>query len=91
MRFVFSHAEAMRLGLEDHGLAERLLRDSGRNYVAAKAVALMGQGKKEVKVLGEDGKGGGFFPKITRESLAAFMVNAAEKQTWDRTSPVVLN
>ncbi|KAI9896420.1 hypothetical protein N3K66_008592 [Trichothecium roseum] len=91
MRLVFAHARSMRLALEDHARAEARLRDSGRNYVAAKAVALVGEGRKRVNVLGEDGKGAGFFPTISRESLAAFMIDAAEKGTWDRTSPVVTN
>jgi len=49
--------------------------------------------KKEVKYWGDEGKGSGLFPSVTRESVAGFLVDCVEEKgrAQIRTTPVVTN
>jgi hypothetical protein len=50
--------------------------------------------KAPVQFHGDDGKGLGVFAGmggISRASVAACLVDAVEKSTWDRSTPVISN
>ena len=45
-----------------------------------------------IKVLGDDGVGGSFMPKASRESVARFIVeDCAEKGQYENRTPVICN
>ena len=46
---------------------------------------------KEIKEYPEHGKGVPVMAAITRNSVAKFLVEAAEKSDWDNTAPVITN
>lgn len=53
---------------------------------------LKGEGVMPITVLGDDGTGGSFMPKISRESVAKFIVeDCAEKREYDNRTPVICN
>ncbi|OAA54005.1 NAD(P)-binding domain protein [Cordyceps fumosorosea ARSEF 2679] len=86
----------MRFGVEDHDKVDKVVREGGRRFVLARAGRLTEQ-KEEgaepapVRVLPDDGKGLGFMDALTRQSLALWLVLAAEQDTWDGRSPVLVN
>lgn len=94
-RLLFSQTP-MRFGVADHNVVDRLVRESGRRFVLARAGRLAEQKKEEepvapVKVLPDNGKGLGIADAVTRQSLAQWLVVAAEQSTWDGRSPVLVN
>ncbi|KAK7418108.1 hypothetical protein QQZ08_011395 [Neonectria magnoliae] len=91
VRFIFSHSPAMRIGLADHGRMDAVVRESGLPFVLARPTGLMSGPTRDVRVWPEDGKGAAWISTITRESLAAWLVNAVEKDEWDGTAPVISN
>ena len=53
---------------------------------------LKGEGVLPIKVLGDDGAGGSFMPKTSRESVARFIVkDCAEERRFDNRTPVICN
>lgn len=94
-RLLFSQTP-MRFGVADHTVVDGLVRASGRRFVLARAGRLMEQ-KDEgdevaaVRVLPDNGKGLGVADALTRQSLARWMIVAAEEDTWDGQSPVLVN
>lgn len=53
---------------------------------------LKGEGVMPIKVLGEDGAGGSFMPKTSRESVGKFIIEAcAEQRKYDNKTPVFCN
>ncbi|WZH49402.1 NADP-bd_dom domain-containing protein [Fusarium acuminatum] len=89
-KLLFSHG-SMGIGLKDHNVVDRLVRESGLPFVLARPVMLAEGGAQVVKVWPEDGKGCAWMPKITRESLGKWLIDAAESSEWDRKSPVLTN
>ncbi|KAJ6784495.1 hypothetical protein PWT90_03660 [Aphanocladium album] len=94
-RLLFSQTP-MRFGVADHNVVDRLVRESGRRFVLARAARLTEQKRDEdpvaaVKVLPDNGKGLGVADAITRQSLALWLVVAAEQDSWDGKSPVLIN
>ena len=73
----------------DHDATDRELKDSGVVFVLVRPVRLSDGEKKEVKVYGDVGKGLGMFQSISRRSVAAFLIDAAEATEFDRRTPVV--
>lgn len=90
-RFVFSHASSMKLALEDHARVDALVRESGMPFVLARAAALKDGDAAAVREWDDNGKGAPWIPSITRESLAEWLVDAAEKDEWDGRAPVITN
>ncbi|XWW97767.1 hypothetical protein V2A60_005754 [Cordyceps javanica] len=94
-RLLFSQTP-MRFGVADHNLVDDLVRGSGRRFVLARAGRLTEQKKLSepsapVRVLPDNGKGLGLADALTRQSLAQWLVLAAEQDAWDGTSPVLVN
>ncbi|KAF4439741.1 hypothetical protein F53441_12486 [Fusarium austroafricanum] len=89
-KMIFSHG-SMGIGLKDHNQVDRLVRESGLKFVLSRPVMLAEGEAQPVKVWPDDGKGCAWMPKITRESLAKWLVDAAESNEWDGQSPVLSN
>lgn len=88
---VFSYSN-MRFQMEDHNAVDKETRGAGVNFVLVRPAMLIEGGPANVKVYGENGTGSGFMPKITRESVARFMVvDALEGSQYDKTAPVIAN
>lgn len=78
----------------DHNHVDEILKRSGLNYVVLRPARLTLAKKKPVQFLGDDGKGLGVFAGlggISRASVAACLVDAVEKSTWDQSTPVISN
>lgn len=91
MRGVFSHTN-MRISRDDHELADKALKSAtGIDFVEVRPWMLAEGDAAAVKVYGDDGKGAGFMPKITRASVAKFIVEAAATTKYNGKSPVITN
>ena len=78
----------------DHNHVEKILKTSGLNFVLLKPARLTTAKAASVRFLGDDGKGLGVFAGlggISRASVAVCLVDAVEKPTWDRSTPVISN
>lgn len=60
-------------------------------FVIARPCRLTGGPPAEVRAFGDDGNGVGFMPTISRESVAQWLVAAAETSHWDGKAPVLSN
>ncbi|CAG9996927.1 unnamed protein product [Clonostachys byssicola] len=91
MRMVFTHTN-MRFSRADHEGVDRELR-AARDIktVEVRPWMLTETEAAEVKVYPDDGTGSGFMPKISRSSVAQFMVEAAEGSQYDGGAPVISN
>ncbi|KAF7886172.1 hypothetical protein EAF00_010275 [Botryotinia globosa] len=81
----------MYLQYDDHNLVDKEIRASDINYVLARPARLEEGEAKAVKVYGNKGMGIAMMASITRESVANWLVNAAEQKTWDSQTPVLAN
>lgn len=91
MRFVFTHTN-MRFSREDHDAVDQELKKAqGIKFVEVRPWMLTDNEATDVKVFPDDGKGAGFMPKISRASVARFMVQAAETSDYDGRAPVITN
>ncbi|PTB70034.1 NAD(P)-binding protein [Trichoderma citrinoviride] len=97
LRAVMSHS-TMKLAIKDHNAMDRLIRESelGLTYVFARPARLTegppaGEEEVKVKVWPDDGKGCGWNAAVSRQSLGAWMVSAAETDEWDGRAPVLTN
>ena len=89
-RLVFRYS-TMRVGLLDHGRVDGLVRAGGLPFVLARPAMLAEGPAGEVRVWPDDGKGIPWLGRITRESVAAWLVDAAETTRWDNRAPVITN
>lgn len=91
MRFTFSHTN-MRFSRADHDAVDQELRAARDiKFVEVRPWMLTENEAAEVKVFPDDGRGAGWMPKISRASVARFMVDAAEVSTYDGRAPVITN
>lgn len=98
MKGVFTHSN-MSLQLEDHNAVDAETRadfegDKGSldfDFVFVRPAMLAEGPAAPVKTYPDDGKGAGFMPKITRASVANFIVDAVEKPEFVGKSPVITN
>lgn len=90
MRPIISHTN-MSVQFEDHGFVDKETKDSELDWVIVRPAMLKGEEVLPVKVLSDSGKEGGFMPSISRTSVAGFLVDAAERRTWDGRTPVICN
>lgn len=78
----------------DHNRVDEILKRSGLNFVLLRPSRLTMAGKAPIRFHGDDGKGLDLFTGmggISRASVAACLVDAVEKSTWDGHTPVILN
>ncbi|KAK7743658.1 hypothetical protein SLS62_010527 [Diatrype stigma] len=98
MKGVFTHSN-MSLQLEDHNAVDAETRadfqgGEGRldfDFIFVRPAMLAEGPAAPVKAYPEDGKGAGFMPKITRASVANFIVDAVEEPIFVGKSPVITN
>ncbi|KAK1459740.1 hypothetical protein CMEL01_02739 [Colletotrichum melonis] len=96
LRALFNHTN-MKHTLDDHNAVDALFR--GNDDAAVKDVdwvlvrpPMLTEGESlPVKVYDDEGSGVCWMPKITRRSVAGFMVDAVEKDDWNRSAPVITN
>lgn len=90
MRLVFTTTN-MKYQMEDHNAVDAEIRKSGVDFVLVRPAMLTEGPEAEVKVHGDDGKGSGFLPKISRESVAGFLMKAVQGSEFIGRSPVISN
>ena len=94
MRWAISNTSLGHL-FADHNHVDEILKKSGLKFVVLRPARLTMAKKAPVQYFGDDGKGlAGIFAGlggISRASVAACLVDAVEKSTWDRTTPVISN
>ena len=90
MRWLVRYSN-MAAQYSDHDLVDQEVRTSGVNYVLARPTRLIEGETKSVRSYGNQGEGIGAFAVISRSSVASFLVDAAEKDEWDGTTPVISN
>jgi hypothetical protein len=81
----------MGIGFKDHELVEDDVKNSGLNYVLARPIRFVDGTSASIQLYGNNGAGIGSFKTITRESVATFLVDAAETDKWDGCTPVISN
>ncbi|KAI0508288.1 hypothetical protein F5B22DRAFT_650141 [Xylaria bambusicola] len=89
-RAMFQHTN-MKYGLAAHNALDEETRQADVEFVLARACILADGEAAPVRIFPEDGKSIGFVPKITRASVAKFMVEACEKDDFIGKSPVISN
>ncbi|KZL63742.1 NAD-dependent epimerase dehydratase [Colletotrichum tofieldiae] len=93
LRALFNHSN-MKHTLDDHNAVDALVKGEegkGVDWVLVRPPMLTEGEPLPVKVYGDDGSGARWMPKITRRSVAGFMVDAIEKDEWNRKAPVITN
>jgi len=94
VRGLFSHSP-MKYGLADHNAVDELVRTAAKkgvvDFVLLRPVMLADGEAAAVKDWGDDGKGTGMLSKITKKSVARFIVEACEVDTYVGRSPVISN
>lgn len=93
MRWAISNT-SLGHSFADHEHVDEILKKSGLKFVLLRPARLTLARKAPVRFLGDDGKGLGVFAGlggISRASVAACLVDAVEKSTWDRSTPVISN
>ena len=89
-RLMLRHTN-MAAQFADLDLVDEEMKASGMNYVLVRPVRLSEGEAASVREYGNLGKGAGMFSSISRKSVAVFLVDAAEKNAWDRSTPVISN
>ena len=80
----------MAVQFRDHDEVDKMLKESGAAFVLVRPVILSDKEEaKEVKVHGDVGKGLGFGSKISRASVAKFLLDAVERDDWNGKTPVI--
>ena len=82
----------LKITFDDHYEVQKLLEaEAGKDgefaWVDVRATGLSNGEKKVVREFGNEGKGVGWF--ISRKSVAAFLLDAAEGSRWDGQTPVI--
>lgn len=91
LRPIFKYS-GMRFQMDDHNAVDTETRSAGVDFVLVRSSMLAEGVPAEIRVYPDDGKGSGFMPKITRTSVARFMViEALEGSKYDGRAPVISN
>ncbi|KAL3480997.1 hypothetical protein BJX99DRAFT_253979 [Aspergillus californicus] len=90
LKFLMSKSN-MSYMYEDHNAAAKVVEDSGVDYVFVRPSRLVETQEEKVKVWPGDGKGVPLMGSTSRVSVARWLVNAAERDEWDNSAPVITN
>ncbi|KAI9685103.1 MAG: hypothetical protein M1820_010844 [Bogoriella megaspora] len=91
LRLMLRHSN-MKYQTEDHDAVDQEVKASGVKYVLVRPNMLEDSEEvKEVREWGDQGAGTPMLAKVTRGSVAGFLVQAAEGQVWDGRTPVITN
>lgn len=92
MRVILNHAN-ISIGFKDHKKVEEVVRSDetveGLEWTLVRAVMLSDGEEREVRIFGEEGKGVGSLPSISRKSVASFLVMCLESAEWNGKTPVI--
>lgn len=81
----------MAIGYKDHEQVEKTVKQSGLDYVLARPCRFVDGKAANINFYGDKGQGIGGMATITRESVAVFLLDAAEKDQWNGKTPVISN
>lgn len=81
----------MKHQFEDHDIVDAEIKERGLDHVLVRPAMLTDGENAPVRTFGDDGQGAPWFAKITRESVAHFLVDVCETDAWDRRTPVIAN
>lgn len=83
----------MRFQFADHDAvdAEMKARAEWCDWVGVRPGILAEGEEREVRVWGDSGEGAPWIGKVTRKSVARFLVDAAEGDEWVGRTPVITN
>ena len=90
LRCLIKHSN-MSYQFEDHGAVDKEVKASEVEYVLARPTVLTQGDAQPVKTFGNLGKSVRLTSTITRCSVAVFLVDAAEKNDWNKSTPVITN
>ncbi|KAL3421253.1 hypothetical protein PVAG01_07698 [Phlyctema vagabunda] len=95
MRLVMNYS-GMRRGMDDHDATDREVRARGAldldfGFVMVRPVMLVEGEKKPLRFWGDDGDGAGCMPSVTRTSVAGFLLDVAETDERNGSTPVISN
>jgi putative NADH-flavin reductase len=93
MRLVLNKSQ-MAFAFEDHNSVEEVVRNStGVEWTLVRPVMLSDGDESEVTVFGDQGEAVGYVPKVSRASVAGFVVRVAgsESGEWSGRTPVIAN
>ncbi|KAJ6119384.1 hypothetical protein N7523_003664 [Penicillium sp. IBT 18751x] len=76
---------------DDHNETDRAIRTSGVTYVLVRPARLVDTDFLSTREWPHDGKGIPLMATASRKSVAQFLVDAATKDTWDDSAPVISN
>lgn len=84
----------MRVAMDDQNAVEEVVRREGRDggleWTLVRPVMLGDGPRREVRVFGERGEGTGWVEKVSRETVAGFVIeDCLEKGEWVGKTPVV--
>ncbi|KAH8901533.1 TrkA-N domain dehydrogenase [Thozetella sp. PMI_491] len=93
-RMLFSKSN-MKHALADHNGLDAAVRSAAKggsiDFVLARPAELTDEEAKEVKIFGDKGAGVSFMPKVSRKSVAKFLVRAAGSDEWNGKAPTLQN
>ncbi|OJD33677.1 nad-dependent epimerase dehydratase [Diplodia corticola] len=82
----------MRFQFADHDLVDAEMKArEGLKYVLVRPAMLVEGAEAPVRVFGDEGVGAPWVGRVTRASVAAFLVDACEGAEWDGRTPVIAN
>ncbi|KAF9878901.1 nad-dependent epimerase dehydratase [Colletotrichum karsti] len=93
LRVLFEHTN-MKYTVDEHRAVDELMNGKEGediDWIMVRPPMLTEGEALPIKNLGDDGKGISWLPKITRKSVAAFIVDVAENPEWKRRAPVITN
>ncbi|KAK3709001.1 hypothetical protein LTR37_011165 [Vermiconidia calcicola] len=88
MRWV-RHYTYMKHSYDDHDSVAEEIKSSGINYVLPRPPWLTNGRARPVRTFGDQGEGIGNLATVSRESVAELILDACEKDDWDRSTPVI--
>jgi putative NADH-flavin reductase len=90
MRLMMSKSN-MIYQYDDHNLVTAETKASGQTYVFVRPSRLVEGEAKDIQEWPENGRGVPVMGTVTRNSVARFLVQAAESDAWDNAAPVITN
>ena len=90
MRWIMKYTN-MAQTLEDQNLVDEAVKAGPLPFVLIRPAMLVGERAAPLKLYGSTGKGSGFMPSVSAKSVAGFLLDAAVKEDFDGTTPVITN
>ena len=76
---------------DDHNLVAKEIKTAGVDYVLARPNVLKEGEAEDIKEWPDHGKGVPMLGKVSRASVAKFLIDAAESDKWNNSAPVLTN